>query len=208
MSYLCRTNIRFLMMKETRQTILQKAFLIFLEKGYYGTSISDIQKGLDIGRATLYHHFANKEELFFAIIDEIFMPMGSDVQTEDTSEMTISELIIHLKKKLFDEVNWLKKQQIGLVDFFMLSAEALRLKPDYHEISEKMHAKAVTIWSQAIMNSIKNGEVKETIDITQTAKLFIYVKHGIGLLSNRRNLEESITEMQNGYESIYQLIKK
>lgn len=195
-------------MKETRQTILQKAFIIFLEKGYHGTSISDIQKGLDIGRATLYHHFANKEELFFAIIDELFISMGNDEQKEDTSEMTIKELINHHKTKLYDEATWLRSKQIGLVDFFILSAEALRLKPEYHERSDKLHEKAVNIWSQAIKNSIKKGEVKETIDITQTAKLFIYVKHGIGVLSNRKNLEQSITETQNGYESIYQLIQK
>ncbi len=194
-------------MKETRQTILQKAFIIFLEKGYYGTSITDIQNELDIGRATLYHHFANKEELFFAIIDELFISMGNDVQ-KDTSEMTIKELIDHLKKKLYDEATWLRSKQIGLVDFFILSAEALRLKPEYQEISEKQHEKAVNIWSQAIRNSIKKGEVKETIDITQTAKLFIYVKHGIGILSNRKDLEQSIIETQNGYESIYQLIQK
>jgi AcrR family transcriptional regulator len=194
-------------MKETRQTILQKAFIIFLEKGYYGTSITDIQNELDIGRATLYHHFANKEELFFAVIDELFISMGNNVQKEDTSEMTIKELIDHLKKKLYDEATWLRSKQIGLVDFFILSAEALRLKPEYREISEKLHEKAVNIWSQAIRNSINKGEVKETIDITQTAKLFIYVKHGIGVLSNRKNLEQSITETQNGYESIYQLIK-
>ena len=194
-------------MKETRQTILQKAFIVFLEKGYYGTSITDIQKELDIGRATLYHHFTNKEDLFFAIIDELFISMGNDVQ-KDTSEMTIKELIDHLKKKLYDEATWLRSKQVGLVDFFILSAEALRLKPEYQEISEKQHEKAVNIWSQAIRNSIKKGEVKETIDITQTAKLFIFVKHGIGILSNRKNLEQSITETQNGYESIYQLIKK
>jgi AcrR family transcriptional regulator len=195
-------------MKETRQTILQKAFIIFLEKGYYGTSISDIQNELDIGRATLYHHFANKEELFFAIIDELFISMGNDIQKEETSDMTVKELINHLKKKLYDEVTWLKNKQIGLVDFFMLSSEALRLNPDYHKISEEMHEKALKIWSQSIMNSIDKGEVRDNIDITETAKLFMYVRHGIAVLSNRRNLEQSITETQNGYESIYRLIKK
>jgi AcrR family transcriptional regulator len=195
-------------MKETRQTILQKAFIIFLEKGYYGTSISDIQKELDIGRATLYHHFASKEELFFAIIDDLFISMGNGVQKEETSDMTVKELINHLKKKLYDEVTWLKNKQIGLVDFFMLSSEALRLNPDYHKISEEMHEKALKIWSQSIMNSIDKGEVRDNIDITETAKLFMYVRHGIAVLSNRRNLEQSITETQNGYESIYQLIKK
>jgi AcrR family transcriptional regulator len=195
-------------MKETRQTILQKAFMVFLERGYYGTSITDIQNSLDIGRATLYHHFKNKEELFFAIIDELFLSMGKSVQGDETFDMTILELINHLKKKLYDEASWLRNKQIGLIDFFILSAEALRLNPDYHLISEDLHEKAISIWSKAIRNSINKGEVKENIDVTQTAKLFIYVKHGIGTLSSRKNIEQSIIETQNGYESIYQLIKK
>jgi AcrR family transcriptional regulator len=195
-------------MKETRQTILQKAFMVFLERGYYGTSITDIQHSLDIGRATLYHHFKNKEELFFAIIDELFLSMGKSVQGEETFDMTIIELINHLKKKLYDEATWLRNKQIGLIDFFILSAEALRLNPEYHLISEDLHEKAISIWSQAIRNSINKGEVKENIDVTQTAKLFIYVKHGIGTLSSRKNIEQSIIETQNGYESIYKLIKK
>ncbi len=90
----------------------------------------------------------------------------------------------------------------------MLSAEALRLNPDYHKISEEMHEKALQIWSQSILNSIDKGEVRDNIDITETAKLFMYVRHGIAVLSNRKNLEKSIIETQNGYESIYQLIKK
>jgi AcrR family transcriptional regulator len=195
-------------MKETRQTILQKAFMVFLERGYYGTSITDIQNSLDIGRATLYHHFKNKEELFFAIIDELFLSMGKSVQGEETFDMTIIELINHLKKKLYDEATWLRNKQIGLIDFFILSAEALRLNPEYHLISEDLHEKAISIWSQAIRNSINKGEVKENIDVTQTAKLFIYVKHGIGTLSSRKNIEQSIIETQNGYEIIYKLIKK
>jgi len=194
-------------MKETRTSILQKSLILFLEKGYHGTSISDIQDRLDIGRATLYHHFTNKEDLFFALIDELFLSMGNEVQLETTSEMTIQDLVNHLRKKLFDEAEWLKNNTIGLIDFYILSAEALRLRADYYEVSDKLHEKAVAIWSQAIRNSIRKGEVKETIDVTQTAKLFVYVKHGIGFLSNRNNLENSIAETLSGYESIYILIK-
>ena len=195
-------------MKETRKTILQKAFVIFLKKGYHGTSITDIQQGLDIGRATLYHHFRNKEDLFIAIIDELYMSMGNDAQDQTTSEMTINELIVHLKKKLYDEATWLKDQKIGLIDFFMLSAEALRLKPDYLALSDKVHEKAVAIWSGAIINSIEKNEVRSDIDVTATARLFVYVRHGIGVISNSQDLERGIAEVQSGYESIYQLIKK
>ena len=198
-------------MKETRQSILQKAFLVFLEKGYHGTSITDIQNELEIGRATLYHHFTNKEDLFTSVINEVYMAMGEQVKAEDTEDMTISELIKHLEKKLYTEVNWLKNlegKKIGMTSFFMLSFEALRMNPGYLEISEVSHGQTVKIWEKAIENSIARGEVKEDIDITSVAKLFIHVKHGIGVLSTIHDLEQSVKETREGYAAIYNLIKK
>ena len=206
--YIYRTNVRFIIMKETKNSILLKAFVVFLRKGYHGTSISDIQKELDIGRASLYHHFANKKELFLAVIDEVYTAMGNTIKKENTANMTIPELIDHLKQKLYDEAGWLKQHRdIGLSDFFMLSAEALRMNPDYAKESRAMHEKALHIWTRALKNSIAKGAVRADIDIIQTAKLFMLVHHGIGVISTGRDLEQSITETQQAYESIYNLIK-
>lgn len=58
----------------------QEAFIIFLEKGYYRTNIFDIQKDLDMVNATLYHHFANKEELLFAISDKLLISAISNLK--------------------------------------------------------------------------------------------------------------------------------
>ncbi len=43
---------------------VERAMLLFWEKGYQATSLSDIQRDLDIGRASLYAAFGDKESLF------------------------------------------------------------------------------------------------------------------------------------------------
>ncbi|MFQ6548773.1 TetR/AcrR family transcriptional regulator [Aestuariibius sp. 2305UL40-4] len=48
------------------QEISLKALPLFLEKGYAGTSMSAIARVAGITKATLYHHFASKEDLFVA----------------------------------------------------------------------------------------------------------------------------------------------
>ena len=50
-------------MNNTRQQIIEKAFLLFLKKGFKGVRISDIEHAARITRGTFYYHFSGKEEV-------------------------------------------------------------------------------------------------------------------------------------------------
>jgi len=52
-------------MKEKIKTV---AVDLFYKKGYFATSMSDIARGSGIRKATIYHHYANKEDLLFDIL--------------------------------------------------------------------------------------------------------------------------------------------
>lgn len=54
----------------TKEMILNEALKQFSEKGYAGTSMSDIAKPLGISKAALYKHFKNKQQIFDLIIEE------------------------------------------------------------------------------------------------------------------------------------------
>ncbi len=49
-----------IMKRDTKRVILEKAYFLFLEKGYDAVSISMIQNEAGIGRATMYHYFSSK----------------------------------------------------------------------------------------------------------------------------------------------------
>jgi AcrR family transcriptional regulator len=57
---------------KTRSKILEVAASMFHMKGYKGTSLSDILGNAEISKGALYHHFSNKQELLYAVVDEIF----------------------------------------------------------------------------------------------------------------------------------------
>lgn len=48
----------------TREKILKESLELFSQKGYSGTSMSDIAAKLGITKAALYKHFSGKEEIF------------------------------------------------------------------------------------------------------------------------------------------------
>ena len=52
-----------------REEILQRASLLFYERGYGATSIRDIAEAVGLSSSTMYHHFANKQDVLYAIVD-------------------------------------------------------------------------------------------------------------------------------------------
>ncbi|GAA4641235.1 TetR/AcrR family transcriptional regulator [Gordonia humi] len=51
-----------------RDDILDSAVRLFNERGYYGTSTRDIAKGAEMTAASIYHHFASKQEILQSIM--------------------------------------------------------------------------------------------------------------------------------------------
>ena len=54
----------------TRSRILQTALTLFNEHGMYQTGVRDIARALDISPGNLSYHFARKEDLLIAILDQ------------------------------------------------------------------------------------------------------------------------------------------
>jgi TetR/AcrR family transcriptional repressor of nem operon len=52
-----------------RTEVLDRATRLFWERGFSGTSISDLEQAMGIGRTSIYAAFGAKEDLFMAAID-------------------------------------------------------------------------------------------------------------------------------------------
>lgn len=56
---------------ETKRRILASALAIFSEKGYHLATMAEIAEAAQVGKGTLYWHFASKEDLFAGIVEEL-----------------------------------------------------------------------------------------------------------------------------------------
>jgi AcrR family transcriptional regulator len=57
--------------RTTRAALLASARALFTERGFAGTNRDDIAAGAGVTRGALYHHFATKEEVFRAVVEEL-----------------------------------------------------------------------------------------------------------------------------------------
>ena len=55
-------------MANMKTTIKSVSIDLFFRKGYFATSISDIAKGSGIQKASIYYHYASKEDLLYHIL--------------------------------------------------------------------------------------------------------------------------------------------
>jgi AcrR family transcriptional regulator len=65
---------------ETYNKILQTARRLFLQKGYTATSMRQVAAEAGIGKATIYHHFHNKQAIVIALLQENTAHMDDALQ--------------------------------------------------------------------------------------------------------------------------------
>jgi AcrR family transcriptional regulator len=62
-------------MTDMKAKIKSVSINLFFKKGYFATSISDIAKGSGIQKASIYYHYASKEELLFHILKSTMLDL-------------------------------------------------------------------------------------------------------------------------------------
>ena len=94
----------------TKESILEEALRQFSQKGFDGTSMSDIAKPLGITKAALYKHFESKQQIF----DEII------VESEEKYKDVLDKLSVHF---LNDNKGKMSKKDVDV--YSGISAEGL-----------------------------------------------------------------------------------
>jgi AcrR family transcriptional regulator len=76
--------------QRTRESILDAAAFVFDERGFAGASLSEILDKAGVTKGALYFHFASKEELAQAVIEEQW---SMDLPTVDDERTALQDLI-------------------------------------------------------------------------------------------------------------------
>lgn len=90
----------------SRSKIVDAAFEMFQEKGYYGTNTEDIAKAAGVSIGCLYSYFKDRDDLFHEVLNQrqqIFLQLLPSESVTIKSKEDIRE--------------WLKKQIIRVVEF-------------------------------------------------------------------------------------------
>ena len=104
--------------KDTRKNIIDTARALFSESSYLGVSMNDIAKELDITKAALYYHFAGKEEIYNAVLDEVLNDINAALM-DAFKEQTLDRQLYKVIKNYLD----LGLKEKNIVKATLLSGE-------------------------------------------------------------------------------------
>ncbi|NLU38835.1 MAG: TetR/AcrR family transcriptional regulator [Bacteroidales bacterium] len=198
-------------MNNTRQKILWKAFGIFLEKGFDSVSISDLQKEIGMGRASLYHYFKGKEDLFVNVVLECYLALGKEKHIKADLDISLNKMIkqnIEEYKQDLEKQDALLDRKISILNFYLFAFQAMKYCPGFKNEALELQKQELEQWKSVIKCSIRNGEIRKDIDVDEIAKLYVNAENGIGIRSTySSNAIEIIAEIDKMYKNIYNLIK-
>lgn len=164
----------------TRLTILQKAFQLVYVNGYQSTSIDDIIAQTKVTKGAFFYHFANKEVMALAMINEVMYPgmYQALVQPLVNAQDPSNELYLMMKDLLLTNPFFQVKYgcpAINLID--ELSALS--------EVFNKALSRLVIQWQEAIERSVKNGQASGKIRKDVNARQVAYfLMSGYGGIRN------------------------
>lgn len=145
---------------QTRRDLVDAGRALFVEKGYFDTSIGDLVTRSGVGtRGAFYHHFKDKAELFRAVFEEVerdltLRSLASPPQGADAWEVLSSGMRGFLESALEPEV-----QRVMLIDGpVVLGWQTLRAIEEGNSIAliNEMVAKAI---AEGIIDDHPVGEL-------------------------------------------------
>ena len=175
--------------EETRQKLLESAFDEIHKVGFQAASLSKILNNTGITKGALYHHFDNKLELGYAVLDEVVVTFFKEIWLEPLRQTD-------------DPITTL--QEILILSGESMTEEDARLGCPLHNLSQEMSSldegfqkRIVAIydrWRRELEFAVERGKlagnVIEEADGRRLAILFVATLDGcMGLAKSTQSLD-------------------
>lgn len=199
-------------MKDTKEHILKKAFVLFMQKSYKEVTMKDIAEETGLSKGAFYHHFSSKEDVFKEVVDAYFLA-GLDTYFDNIPKDNLRNFINLYLQNLVDLIDSMKNH-FGLKDskqgitYYSMSFDILRMFPEYEKVTSKQYQMELTNWEEVIANARKNKEIETTMSDFQLAKLFMVINDGLAVkLIMQGRIDDLAGEMFTLFNAIYNLVK-
>lgn len=185
------------------EEILDKAILLFWEKGYEATSMAELEKGLGINKFSIYNTFGNKHDLYQAALGRYEEKMTSQV----TQSLTEGAQGLAAIEQCFDFLEQLMLQRETQYGCFMVNS-GIELSPSDIEITTKVQSnnrKIEDAFYTALADAQKKGEISNETNLQEFARFLTTVY--IGMITVARG-EQDIRTVQSSIRFVKYMLRE
>lgn len=164
-------------MGSSKELILNNARQLFAEKGFKGTTVALIAQLSHVTDAAIYRHYKSKQQIFDQIIEELLVEykgMLDEIKARQKSGYCLLETLIQ------DVVAFVNQHEIGYKVILTTYATIPSAKIAMENMTEALKLTIVA----CLERGIKDGTVREDIDVNSTAEVITWLLAGL----NRRRI--------------------
>ena len=163
----------------TRQKLILAAFTEFYRNGFQGGSLNQIVEVAGSTKGAIFHHFSGKQELGYAVVDELIEPLLMQRWLEPLANSAdpIADLKRAFRKFVREDIEsgaWLQGCPLN-----NLAQEMSPLDEGFRTRIDRVY----TIWrkgfASALVYGIKAGTVKKDVSARAVAAMLVAGQMGI-----------------------------
>ena len=155
-----------------RRRILDAAHAVFATRGYRAATVDAIARRSELSRAGVLHHFANKQAILTALLDERDVDLAME---EDAAADSVATLIAGVRARLR---RILEGRDLILLAH-ALASEAVDPEHPAHDWLVRRSRRLRSVLTAAFETSIANGELRPDADPRLLAALLLAVIEGL-----------------------------
>lgn len=178
---------------ETRKRILNAAFLEFYQNGFQGGSLNHIVTNAGVTKGALFHHFASKQELGYAVVDEVIGTLQK-IRWQDPLE-NADDPLSAMKGALLAayDTEMAKGEFAGLLlNGCPLNNISQEMSPLDEGIRERTNG-LYSSWRRSIEEALRRGQAAGTVlpgVNVESAAAFIVAAH-MGIFGTAKNSQSA-----------------
>jgi TetR/AcrR family transcriptional repressor of nem operon len=162
--------------ERTRQFIVEQTAPVFNEKGYFGTTITDLTNATGLTKGSIYGNFENKDDVALAAFDYNFERVSLHIKNQILKKENAIERLLVYPKVYRDFLN---------IPFLKAGCPILNTSTeadDTHPQLKERAANALAFWKSSIENQVKRGvqrgEIKAETKAAEVAVILMSLVEG------------------------------
>ncbi|NIB38108.1 TetR/AcrR family transcriptional regulator [Pseudomaricurvus alkylphenolicus] len=189
----------------TRQKILEVAAEEMRVHGYKAASLSEILSKAEVSKGALYHHFANKQELGYAVFEELYAEECLSRWRGALAQEDVLDGICHMLSDFEDQCS---DEDIACgCPVNTISQEMAAVDDGFQKQTFNMYQRQARMIEEALLRSSEQGLVKSGIDCEQTALFIVAGFQGIASMMKASRSRETLHKLHAGLADYVQHLR-
>lgn len=198
---------------ETKMTIREEAFKLFLTKDFNIVPLKQIERSLNLSRGCMSYHYPTKQELFNDVIDYyILHKQNANNKMQGAFNLSLLEFIHFYVDKVASTKN--EMQQFLSDDdsnnitnaYLKLISQAECYYPNFKQIAQEIKQYEVILFEKIIKRAQEKKEIKPELDSLLLAQHFRYLLYGQSY-DDALNNGLDVDRLKKQFMFLYNIIK-